>query len=68
MFVQVIDRDFRGNLTVILHNFSNSDYNIKIGSCIAQLICERAENPIVSEVSKLSKTDGDQSGFGSTGY
>ena len=64
----VIDFDFLGNIGVILHNTSTSDYNVKKGDRIAQLIIEKIETDIeVKEVDKLGESDRGAGGFGSTG-
>ncbi|WIF29969.1 dUTPase [Orf virus] len=63
----VIDEDYRGNVGVVLFNFGNSDFEVKKGDRIAQLICERISCPVVQEVNCLDNTDRGDSGFGSTG-
>nr|AWN09326.1 dUTPase [Orf virus]AWN09327.1 dUTPase [Orf virus] len=63
----VIDEDYRGNVGVVLFNFGNSDFEVKKGDRIAQLICERISRPAVQEVNSLDDTDRGDSGFGSTG-
>ena len=45
----MIDRDFKGEMVVILFNFGSRDMVIKPGERIAQLICERVETPEVYE-------------------
>lgn len=63
----VIDEDYRGNVGVILFNFSDVNFEIKKGDRIAQLICERISYPTVVEVDTLSETARGEGGFGSTG-
>ena len=63
----VIDQDYRGNVGVILFNFSNSDFEVKRGDRIAQLILERIYLPDLEELSSLTETDRGTGGFGSTG-
>ena len=62
----VVDRDYRGNLTVVLFNFSECDYNIAAGDRIAQLICEKIAYPDLQEVNHLTVTQREANGFGST--
>lgn len=63
----VIDQDYRGNVGVILFNFSDTDFEVKKGDRIAQLICERITYPVVVEAKSLTDTDRGAGGFGSTG-
>ena len=62
-----IDSGFRGNVKVIIKNFSSEDFKIEIGNRIAQMIINKIElwDPI--EVTELSKTNRGSNGFGSTG-
>lgn len=57
----VIDEDYRGIIKVVLFNLSDSDFEIKKGDRIAQLICERIYYPEIEEVQvwcrKLYKKD-----------
>ena len=62
----VIDQDYRGNLGIILFNFSDEDFQVKSGDRIAQLICERIFIPKLLECESLEKTTRGQCGFGST--
>ena len=62
----VIDRDYTGNLKVILFNHSETDFNVSKGQGIAQLIIERISMPKLVEVSSLPETYRGDKGFGST--
>lgn len=46
----VIDEDYRGILKVVLFNHSDSDFEVKAGDRIAQLICEKIYYPTLEEV------------------
>jgi len=63
----VIDRDYRGNVGVILFNLSDEDFQVSPGDRVAQLICEKIEYPEVEELENLDDTDRGEGGFGSTG-
>ncbi|XKL59601.1 hypothetical protein PGB90_000617 [Kerria lacca] len=63
----VIDEDYRGNISVILFNHSNSEFTVQRGDRIAQLICERIFYPVLKEIQNVSETNRGESGFGSTG-
>ena len=66
----VVDEDYRGEILVILFNFSKENVVIKNGDKIAQLIVERImpTEPVVYEPDQeLSETNRGESGFGSTG-
>lgn len=63
----VVDRDYRGEIKVMLFNQSNEDFIIKQGERIAQLIIEKIETPLVEVVEELDDTVRGAGGFGSTG-
>ena len=63
----VIDRDYTGEVKVLLYNLNDTSYNIKKGDRIAQLILEKIETCQVEEVEELSSSDRGAGGFGSTG-
>jgi dUTP pyrophosphatase len=63
----VVDRDYRGNVGVILFNFGTSVFQINKGDRIAQLICEKISYPRIEECKTLSETSRGERGFGSTG-
>lgn len=63
----VIDADYRGPVGVILFNHSDTDFEVKPGDRIAQLIIEKIITPEVLEVDDLDSTVRGEGGFGSTG-
>lgn len=63
----VIDRDYRGEVRVLLFNFGNERFTFEPGDRIAQLILEKIHTPIVLVKDSLTDTDRGSSGFGSTG-
>jgi dUTP pyrophosphatase len=62
-----IDSDYRGEIKVILINHSKTNFEIKKGDRIAQMIISRYEVSKIFEVENLDKTDRGNKGFGSTG-
>ena len=63
----VVDKDYRGNVGVVLFNFSKHDFEVHRGDRIAQLICEKISYPEIQEVSSLDETERGSNGYGSTG-
>ena len=63
----VIDRDYTGEVKVVLFNHGDEDFVIKKGDRIAQLIIEKIEMPEVKLVDELLVTERGEGGFGSTG-
>ncbi|GBF60180.1 deoxyuridine 5'-triphosphate nucleotidohydrolase [Trichophyton mentagrophytes] len=63
----VIDADYRGEVKVLLFNFSGVNFTIKEGDRIAQLILERIYTPEVLVVEQLEESVRGAGGFGSTG-
>lgn len=63
----VVDEDYRGLIMVVLFNHSSTQFEVKKGDRIAQLICERIYYPDIEEVNDLSDTVRGEGGFGSTG-
>ena len=63
----VIDADFRGNLTVVLHNTAETNFEVRLGARIAQLIVEKIATPEWVEVTALNVTERGSKGFGSSG-
>lgn len=62
-----IDADYRGEVGVILINFSNESFTIENGERIAQLVFARFEQADFKVVDELTETDRGAGGFGSTG-
>lgn len=62
-----VDSDYRGEIKVILSNFSNEPFVIKRGDRIAQLIIAKYEKIEWYETKELEKTQRGEGGFGSTG-
>lgn len=63
----VIDADYRGQVKVLLFNHSDSDFEVKEGDRVAQLVLERIYTPEVEEVQDLEESVRGVGGFGSTG-
>ncbi|ODM24110.1 hypothetical protein SI65_01700 [Aspergillus cristatus] len=63
----VIDADYRGEVKVLLFNFSEVDFAVKQGERIAQLVLERIYTPEVTVVEELEESVRGAGGFGSTG-
>lgn len=66
----VVDADYRGLVQVILVNNSTSEFVVKKGDRIAQLIFEVIERPAIVEcraLEELGTTNRGSAGFGSTG-
>lgn len=65
--VGVIDSDYRGPVTVVLHNHGTEEQTIEHGDRIAQLVITPVLTARFDEASDLSDTERGQGGFGSTG-
>jgi len=63
----VVDPSYRGEVKVILRNFSFKRLKIKAGDRIAQGILEQVKTPKIQVVDELSGTSRGEGGFGSTG-
>ena len=62
-----VDSDYRGEIHVILVNFSRESFAVARGLRIAQLVITPVQHAQLVEVEKLDKTRRGTSGFGSTG-
>ena len=65
--VGVIDSDYRGEIGVGLVNLGQSEYTVRPGDRIAQLMVTPVVQPTVVQVSELDDTGRGAGGFGSTG-
>jgi dUTP pyrophosphatase len=63
----VVDYDYRGNVGVVLFNHADSDFLVKRGDRVAQLILEKISMADCMEVEELAATERGEGGFGSTG-
>ena len=61
-----IDADYRGEIGVILVNISNTDFTVKNGERVAQLVISKYARGEWVSVQNLSDTSRGSSGFGST--
>jgi dUTP pyrophosphatase len=57
----VLDADYRGNVCVILFNYSVTPFQIRRGDRVAQLICEEI---VIPEIMELGETEREPRGFG----
>ena len=62
-----IDADYRGEVMVLLVNFSNDDFVINDGERIAQMVIARHEQGEFVEVDELDETERGEGGYGHTG-
>ncbi len=62
-----IDADYRGEIGIILFNFSSAPYTIRRGDRIAQLVFAKFEKARLERVDRLSETARGAGGFGHTG-
>ena len=65
--VGVIDSDYRGNIKILMHNYSTNPYTIHTGDRIAQLIITLAFAKKAIYLRSLEDTDRGSDGFGSSG-
>ena len=62
-----IDADYRGEVMVLLINFSQEEFVINDGERIAQMIIARHETGEFIEVEELDETERGEGGYGHTG-
>ena len=62
-----IDADYRGEIGVLLINFSQDDFVVNDGERIAQMIIARHEQGEFAEVEVLDETERGEGGYGHTG-
>ena len=63
-----IDSDYRGEIKIILANFSKESFFVQRGDRIAQLIVAKYEKIDWELVDALPESDRGEGGFGSTGF
>lgn len=63
----VIDSDYRGEVKVLMFNFSEEEFKVSVGDRIAQLIVEKYTRTEIEEVTDLTDSERGAGGFGSTG-
>ncbi len=62
-----IDADYRGEIMVLLVNFSNEDFVVKDGERIAQMIIAKYAKAAFESVEVLDETERGEGGYGHTG-
>lgn len=62
-----IDNDYRGEISVILANFSKEPFTVEHGMRIAQIVVAKYEQFQFEKVETLTETIRGSGGFGSTG-
>lgn len=62
-----IDADYRGEIMVLLINFSNEPFTINDGERVAQMVIARHEQAEFVEVETLDETERGEGGYGHTG-
>ncbi len=62
-----IDADYRGEIMVLLVNFSDKEFVINDGERIAQMVIAQHEQGQFVEVTQLDETDRGTGGYGHTG-
>ncbi len=65
--VGVIDADYRGEILVGLRNYAKTEYIVRPGERIAQLVVTPILLPEIREADELPETARGAGGFGSTG-
>ena len=62
-----IDADYRGEVKVLLVNFSDTDFVVNDGERVAQMVIAQHETASFVEVEKLDETERGDGGYGHTG-
>ena len=62
-----VDADYRGEIKVLLINFSQDDFVINDGERIAQMVIARHEQCLFVKVDELDETERGTGGYGHTG-
>ncbi|HEY0899962.1 MAG TPA: dUTP diphosphatase [Sphingobacteriaceae bacterium] len=62
-----IDADYRGEIKILLINFSDTDFRVQDGDRIAQMIVSKHETVIWEAAEELNETARGAGGYGHTG-
>ena len=62
-----IDADYRGELMVLLINFSSESFTVNDGERIAQMVVAKHEQVAFEQVEMLDETERGAGGYGHTG-
>jgi len=62
-----VDADYRGEIMVLLVNFSNEDFVVKDGERIAQMVIAQYAKATFESVEVLDETERGEGGYGHTG-
>lgn len=62
-----VDADYRGEIMVLLVNFSNEDFVVKDGERIAQMVITQYAKATFESVEVLDETERGEGGYGHTG-
>ena len=65
--VGVVDSDYRGEITVVLHNHGEEPQTVENGERVAQFVITPVLTPAYEVAQSLSDTERNCGGFGSTG-
>lgn len=63
----LVDADYTGSIRVILFNHGESEYHVRPGDRIAQIVISPCLRPPIELVDTLEETERGNNGFGSTG-
>jgi len=64
----VVDSDYRGEISCVLVNHGDTDFEVNVGDRIAQFIIEKIILPTPEFTPELPQTARGDGGFGSTGH
>lgn len=67
VFPGTIDSDYRGEIKVLVDNYSNERFFISKGMRVAQMVLNKIDQAHIVKVDALNKTERGEKGFGSTG-
>lgn len=63
----VVDAGYTGEILILMHNISDTDYKFTAGHKITQILIQKVEHPELVEVESLQESVRGAEGFGSTG-